>query len=104
MPRWIQHPITHELIPAEEYVRPSSGGHYIQNDIEPFISPVDGTVVSSRREMKEHNKRNNVVPAQEYDQGHYDAHAKKRAKALTEGPSTREMQGAVADAFRKHGA
>lgn len=28
---------------------------------EPFRSPVDGSIVSSRRELQEHNKRNNVV-------------------------------------------
>lgn len=28
---------------------------------EPFQSPVDGSIVSSRRELQEHNKRNNVV-------------------------------------------
>ena len=28
---------------------------------EPFKSPVDGSIVSSRRELQEHNKRNNVV-------------------------------------------
>ena len=28
---------------------------------EPFKSPVDGSLVSSRRELQEHNKRNNVV-------------------------------------------
>jgi DNA-directed RNA polymerase subunit RPC12/RpoP len=28
---------------------------------EPFKSPVDGSIVSSRRELQEHNKRNSVV-------------------------------------------
>jgi type II secretory pathway component PulK len=29
-------------------------------DIEPFLSPVDGTYVTSRSELREHEKRHNV--------------------------------------------
>jgi hypothetical protein len=34
--------------------------HNIMKDIEPFLSPVDGTYVTSRSELREHEKRHNV--------------------------------------------
>ena len=57
---WVQHPITHKLIPKEDYVRPTNM-HAIHGDIDPFISPVDGTVISSRKALQEHNRRHGVV-------------------------------------------
>lgn len=57
MPRWIQHPETLELIPAHLYERPSEKSHYIQGEIEPYESPVDGKVIYSRRQHKEDLKR-----------------------------------------------
>ena len=36
-------------------------GIQIISDIEPFISPCDGKVVSGRRQRREHNKRLGVV-------------------------------------------
>jgi hypothetical protein len=35
-------------------------------DIEPFKSPVDGTIVSGRRSLREHNLRNNVTNAADF--------------------------------------
>lgn len=32
----------------------------IIKDIEPFKSPVDGTMITSRSDLREHNIRNNV--------------------------------------------
>lgn len=59
--RYIQHPITHKLIPAEEYVRPDMSRHAIHGDIEPFKSYLDGSVIGSRRALREHNTRHGVV-------------------------------------------
>ena len=38
----------------------SKAAHNIMKDIEPFLSPVDGTYVTSRSELREHEKRHNV--------------------------------------------
>ena len=66
MSRWIQHPITFELIPRDEYVRPKELSHYVLGEIEPFISPVDRTVIGSRAQLRAHNIRNNVTNAADY--------------------------------------
>lgn len=44
---------THQILYA---VRP-----LLSKPFEAFISTVDGSLISSRRDMQEHNKRNNVV-------------------------------------------
>lgn len=77
MPRYIQDPITNRLVPADEYYRPSSRSAAVSDDIEAFVSTVDGTVISSRSGLREHNKRHNVVTAAEYG-GHVDKEAKQR--------------------------
>jgi hypothetical protein len=64
---WIQHPETHELIPRDEYVRPSKvTSAFVQGDIESFVSPIDQTVISDRKHYREHCERHGVVPAQEF--------------------------------------
>ena len=79
--RYIQDPKTYKLIPAHEYYdQPESRGVAIfVDDVKPFISPVDGSVVTTRRGLNEHNKRNNVVPAETFDAGHYKQKADERA-------------------------
>ena len=62
--RYIQHPITLKLVPAEEYVRPDRS-HAVHGDIEPFVSHLDGTMITSRKDLREHNKRHGVVTAKE---------------------------------------
>ena len=44
---------------------PKSSGHAIHGDIDAFTSIVDGTVISDRRQLREHNLRNNVVNTDE---------------------------------------
>lgn len=85
--RWIQHPITHKLIPADEYVRPSL--HEIHDDIEPFVSPVDGSLIGSRSALREHNRRHGVVSQAEYG-GTHNIEAQKKRERLFTGEKTRE--------------
>ena len=66
MPSWIQHPETGELIPRDQYVRPKSTSHHIMEDIKPFISPVDGSQISSRPQLEAHNRRHGVTNSADY--------------------------------------
>lgn len=34
---------------------------YVVSDIEPFVSIVDGSIVGSRTDRREHNRRNGVI-------------------------------------------
>jgi hypothetical protein len=79
--RFIQHPITNKLIPAEEYERPSYQSHSIHGDISSFVSPVDGSIITDRKGLREHNRKNGVVNVSEFSKEHYEQKAKERANA-----------------------
>jgi hypothetical protein len=51
-------------------------------DIEPFVSPVDGKVITGRRALREHNKRHNVTNAADF-KGTWEQAAKERAAFFT---------------------
>lgn len=60
MKRWIQDPVTHQLIPADEYGGPSkSGSAYISPDIAPYRSQITGEMITSRSQHREHLKQHN---------------------------------------------
>lgn len=63
MPRksYVQHPITLELIPADEYVRPYQGKVSVSGDLPDFVSPIDGKTYSGRAGLREHNRKHDVV-------------------------------------------
>ena len=84
MPRWRQsyNPETgkNELIPIDEAAIRRDAGVAIHGPIEPFVSPVDGTVISCRKQLREHNKRNNVVSSDEFSPEFYERKAAERER------------------------
>ena len=99
-----------EFIPIDAAARNRETISAIHGDIQPFVSPVDGTVISDRRQLREHNKRNNVVNTHEFDQGFLDRKQKERERLYT-GEHTpaeklarkRELYEVFARADREHG-
>ena len=52
---WIQDPVTHKLIPAEEWRGPSaSTSAYIVPDIQPYRSMINGEIIQSRSHHRAH--------------------------------------------------
>ena len=66
----------------------------VRGDVESFVSPIDGTVISGRKAMMDHCKKHNVVPAQEFSAEHYAAKAKERENLYT-GKRTRQEEWAA---------
>lgn len=58
---WVQCPITHKLIPKEEYQGPPEAGFFVMGDINPYKSMVTGEMIQGRRQHREHLIRHNVV-------------------------------------------
>ena len=53
--RWIQDPVTHKLIPADEWRGPSaSTSAYIVPDIQPYKSMITGETINSRSHHRAH--------------------------------------------------
>ena len=45
---------------VEKRQRYAEGGYSIISDVEPFTSPIDGTVLSSRSQIREHERKHQV--------------------------------------------
>lgn len=78
MPTWIQHPITGKLIPKNEYLRPENNAPFVMGDIQSFVSPIDGSVISDRRHLREHNTRHGVTDTRDYGAGWFEKKAQER--------------------------
>jgi hypothetical protein len=65
---WVQDPVTGKLIPKEEWNGQRQGGISIQGDLDPFVSPIDGRVISSRSHLRDHNHRHGVTDSRDYSQ------------------------------------
>lgn len=70
-------------------------------DIEPFKSPVDGSIVSGRAALREHNRRNNVTNTADYKNEWADA-AKKREAFFTGKSRDPERARELARAWERH--
>lgn len=70
-------------------------------DIEPFVSPVDGTVVTGRAALREHNLRNDVTNAADFRNEWADA-AKRRADFFNGKASDSSRARELAQAWEKH--
>lgn len=58
---WIQDPVTHKLIPKEEYESPPEAGFFVMGDINPYKSMVTGEMIQGRAQHREHLRRHDVV-------------------------------------------
>ena len=68
---------------------PRPEGAFVHGDVQPFVSPIDGSVISDRKQMREHCKKHGVVPAAEFSNEHYEKAAKERER-LHKGEYTRQ--------------
>ena len=81
-----------EFIPIDDAARARTSSAYIHGDIQSFVSPVDGSVISDRRQLAEHNKRHGVVSSGEFSQEFYDRKAEERARHLRAENESRKGQ------------
>tara|TARA_R110000744_G_scaffold380361_1_gene500923 strand:- start:8414 stop:8752 length:339 start_codon:yes stop_codon:yes gene_type:complete len=92
--RWVQRlneeTGKHEFIPRDKAAVKRDSTSAIHGDIVSFVSPVDGSVISDRKQLREHNKRNNVVNSSEFDQGFLDRKRKERDRLYTGEHTTAE--------------
>jgi len=68
---------TSSFVPVDEAARASSG-HFVQGDIESFVSPIDGSVISDRAQLRAHNARHKVVNSAEFSPEWLTKKAKER--------------------------
>jgi hypothetical protein len=57
-------------------------GIYVVGDIEPFKSPVTGEIISSRSQLRQHNREHGVTDSRDYSASFFEKKAKERDAAL----------------------
>lgn len=72
--RYIQDPITHKLIPAEEW----HGGDLVNApmvmaDIQPYKSMIDGQMITSRSQHRTHLKQHGMIEIGNEVKAHMDS-------------------------------
>ena len=75
--RYRQNPKTLEMELISDNTAPRHRGILICPDIEPFKSVVDGTTITGRRALREHNKRNDVTFTEDF-KGEWETKRKER--------------------------
>lgn len=76
-------------------------GPDILPDIQPFVSPVDGSIVTGRAALREHNLRNGVTNAADYKNEWADA-AKRRADFYNGSARDAERAREISQSWEKH--
>lgn len=99
---YVLDPVTRELVEKKHYRKIE--GAYIIGDIEPIISPIDGSVIGSRSKYREHNEKHGVVPYEEFGDKWFE---KKRTERIAnQNVNTpahrRDRIEALKHAFEKH--
>jgi len=89
MPRWRQCKETGKFIPIDGAAA-RHDGVAVHGDMASFVSPIDGSVISDRKQYRDHCKKHGVVPAQEFSPEFYAKKAEERARLYT-GERTREQ-------------
>jgi hypothetical protein len=81
----------YELIPIDESARKAEG-HAITGFFEPFQSPIDGSIIRDAKQLREHNRRHNVVSSAEFSPEHYESKRKEREHVSTEEKFKRKQE------------
>ena len=73
------------------------------SDIEAFVSPIDGQIVSGRAALREHNKKHGVTNIKDYDAGHFEKRGKEmNAEALGTTPQAKLERKQLIDQTLNH--
>lgn len=81
-------PETREMVEVENRYTPVARCE-LQMDISPFKSPIDGSVIGSRKDLREHMKRHDVVLADDFTEHRKKKQAERDARTNGTHPEVR---------------
>ena len=82
---------TSTFVPIDDSARRSDMSAVVRGDIEPFVSPIDGSVISGRKAMRDHYKHHDVVPTAEFSPEFLEKKQKERERFYKGERTTREI-------------
>jgi len=75
----------------------------VMGDIEPFVSPIDGAIISSRPHLREHMRKHGVTHSSDFDSpgGFWDKKRQARADYLAgkTNPDSKQRRQQLAESF-----
>lgn len=110
--RWRQCSVCDQLIPIDEWeLHPhvNSGDHhqaaFVQGDIETFKSPIDGSIISDRAHLREHNRKHGVTDMRDYSPEYIKKRADARQQYLggTTEKARRDRVNTIMESIERHG-
>lgn len=63
---YVWDPVTGEIVPKHEYVRPEVLSPVVHGNLEEFISPITKELIHDRRQLRNHNKQHGVTDSRDY--------------------------------------
>lgn len=105
---WVWDSGQNKLVPRDEYTGPNAGDEFagMLKPLDPFTSPVDGTVITCRSKLRDHNRKHGVTNVADYGEGYFERRGKEKYNDMT--GNTREAKNerveTIKAAMRKHGA
>ena len=83
---WVQDPETGKLVPKEEWRDKGPDSPTVLGDIEAFVSPIDGSHITSRSRLRAHNKLHGVTDSRDYSDSFLRERSAKRINEMTGQP------------------
>lgn len=93
--RYIQHPETLELIPAEHYHAAAVRTHLVSGDLPGYQSPIDGAWVDGRKARREDLARNHCRPYEAGEKEHYLKNREREFDRMAEKVVDRALQDVI---------
>jgi len=81
---WVQDSVTGKLVERLPRPRTAPAATAVVGDIEPFVSPVDGSVIQTRRGLRDHNRAHGVALHGDYGENNGAEYFARRARELSE--------------------
>lgn len=79
---YVQCPETGKLVPRETLApTPRPNAPMVMKGHEPFKSPIDGSIISTRQQLADHNKKHGVTNVSDYSPGYIEKKARERVNA-----------------------
>jgi len=91
---WVQDPETGKLIDKADLYRVDPNAPAILGSPEPFVSPIDGTLIDDRAQLRRHNKKHGVTNLQDFGDNGGEAffERKRRERSAEMTGATREAK------------
>lgn len=102
---YIQCPVTHKLIPKDEYYAQKARESAAVHTFKEFVSPVDGSVISSPGKLAEHNRKHGVTNVRDYGENYFKRRGQEKYRdMIAAGPKGKaERVDTIKRAMHRHG-